>query len=488
MRSPAARQLTTCLLALVWLVVLPCLVLCPAGRAAAEPVRVFVVGNKQRVQDAISVATFRAKMFALVDASQRGPGLVQEGVDDVARHLAPHDPSAPALAVVHFPESVGLVAGLIGTRGAAAREATSATGAFAGLLSPYADPIAYYGGVWPELGAHPIRGLVVALTDVLYRAVYESFRDIAVAQRVWGSASFDAAPARRVDVTEDPALVERLRDPDEPGRTYAYVATSPLPRNFVFLFDPQGNLLVPDGDGGLLRAPAETGGELPGSAAKVYLTPIEQTLDKPGGGLSLASASVRDLDVLDTPVGAIGVVISRDAWMPDVNERFDLKGATLLLQSEAFSSWADDLTEWAPDVSKSGGYANLQNRGGFLYNVAPSLTGNLFDVTFDGQSAILVKRRSKAPAGARTPDNGPLGQLADRGFVRLAPWVVPDPPPPGSPTRTLAERRADLVSPGASLLPGSGVPCADSLAVGPCENGYRKAVIVADLDLPPSPS
>jgi hypothetical protein len=456
--------------------------------AAAEPVRVFLVGNKQRIQDATSVATFRAKMFALVDASQRGPGLVQDGVDDVASHLAPRDPSAPARAVVHFPESVGLIAGLIGTRGIAARDATSATGAFASLLGPYADPIAYYTGVYPELAAQPIRGLVVALTDVLYRSVYETFRDIAVEQRIWLSVSFDAAPARRVDAAEDADLVARLRDPDEPERTYAYVATSPLPRNFVFLFDPEGNLIVPDGDGGLLRAPAETGGELPGSSAKAYLTPIEQTLDKPGGGLSLASASVRDLDVLDTPVGAIGVVISKDAWMPDVNERFDLKGASFLLQSEAFSSWAYDLTEWAPDVFKVGGYANLQNRGGFLYNAAPCLTGNLFDTTFDGQSALLVKRRDKTTPGARTPDNAFIGQLADRGFVRVAPWIVPDPPAPGSPPQTLAARRAELVSFGANLLPGSGVACADSLAVGACENGYREAVIFADLDVPPSPA
>ena len=481
MRQRAARPRTACLLALV------ALLLALPPESASAPVRVFLVGNKQRVQDATSVATFRAKMFALVDASQRGPGLVQDGVDDVAQHLAPRDPDAPELAVVHFPESAGLIAGLIGTRGAAAREATSATGAFASLLGPYADPIAYYGGVWPELATQPIRGLVVALTDVLYRSVYETFRDLAVTYGVWVSVSFDAAPARRVDAADDPVLVARLRDPDEPERTYAYVATSPRPRNFVFLFDPQGDLIVPDGNGGVLRAPDETAGELPGSVAKAYLTPIEQTLDKPGGGLSLASASVRDLDVLDTPVGAIGVVISKDAWMPDVNERFDLKGATMLLQSEAFSSWAYDLAEWAPDVFKAGGYANLQNRGGFLYNLAPSLTGNLFDVTFDGQSAILVKRRSKGPAGAHAADDSFIGQLADRGFVRVAPWIVSDPPPGASP-QTLAERRATLASYGARLLPGSGVPCADSLAVGACENGYREAVIFADLDVPSSPA
>src|SRR5262249_11001877 len=93
--------------------------LVPAGSARAQGVRVFVVGHKQRVQDATSVASFRAKMFALVDAQQRAPDLVQAGADDVASHLAPRDPAAPALAVVHFPESTGLIAGLIGSRGAA---------------------------------------------------------------------------------------------------------------------------------------------------------------------------------------------------------------------------------------------------------------------------------------------------------------------------------------------------------------------------------
>ena len=469
-----------------FLIIFFCVLAC-APIASAERVRVFLVGNKQRLDDALTVATFRAKMFALVDASRRAPGTVQQGVDDVASHLAPRDPDAPVVAVVHFPESVGLIAGLIGTRGATARQATSATGAFASLLGPYADVITHYDGEFPELAAQPIRGLVVALTDVLYRAVYETFRDIAVEYGIYVSVSFDGAPARRVDASEDAALVALLRDPDEPARDYAYVATSALPRNFVFLFDPQGQLLVPDGNGGLLHAPRDTAGALPGSSAKAYLTPIEQTLDKPGGGLSLASGSVRDLDVLDTPVGALGVVISKDAWMPDVNERFDLKGASFLLQSEAFSSWAYDVSEWAPDVFKEGGYANLQIRGGFLYNAAPSMTGNLFDVTFDGQSALLEKRRDKTPAGPRTPDNAFIGQLADRGFVRVAPWIVADPPPAVSPPLRLDERRLELAEAGVNLLPGSGVPCPDSLAVGSCDDGYREAVIHADLDIPPGP-
>ena len=41
--------------------------------------------------------------------------------------------------------------------------ALSATGAFASLLGPYAPQIEHYTRTYPELAAHPIRGLVVAL-------------------------------------------------------------------------------------------------------------------------------------------------------------------------------------------------------------------------------------------------------------------------------------------------------------------------------------
>ena len=138
-RGGSARARTPLPILLVALVLVA---LARPGEGDAEPVRVFAVGHKQRLSDVESVASFRARMFALVDRAARGPGLVQDGVDDVASHVRPRDPAAPRLAVVHFPEDTGLTAGLIGSRGAAARAATSSTAAFASLLVPYADPIA----------------------------------------------------------------------------------------------------------------------------------------------------------------------------------------------------------------------------------------------------------------------------------------------------------------------------------------------------------
>src|SRR5581483_4129874 len=119
---------------------------------------------------------------------------------------------------------------------------------------------------------------------------------------------------------------------------------------------------------------------------------------------------------------------------------------------------------------------NLQKHPAFLVNVDASMTGNLFDVTFDGQSAIIGRRRGRA---TRTPW---IGQNPDAGFLAVAPWIAPDP----GMALSLAARRALLATDGAKLLPGSGVPCGGSLVVGACENGYREAIVHADVEIEPT--
>src|SRR5439155_311278 len=123
---------------------------------------------------------------------------------------------------------------------------------------------------------------------------------------------------------------------------------------------------------------------------------------------------------------------------------------------------------------------------GFLVNVNASLTGNLFEITFDGQSAILG-RKGKASPGPLGPQNAWIGQNPDTGFRVIAAWIEPD-PGIASPALTLAERRMLLAADGAKLLPGSGVPCGGSLIVGACENGYREAVVWTDVTLPDGPT
>src|SRR5262245_64611782 len=139
-------------------------VLACARVAAAEPVRIFAVGHRVQLADAVSYDTFRSKLGALLDAAHPArAAAVQAGAGDVASHLRPVDPAAPDRALVVLPEDTGLVAVLIGSRGAAARAQTSATGAIVTLLGTYGPQFTHYASAFPD--NPPIRNLVLATTD-----------------------------------------------------------------------------------------------------------------------------------------------------------------------------------------------------------------------------------------------------------------------------------------------------------------------------------
>jgi predicted amidohydrolase len=446
--------------------------------ASADTVRVFAVGHRLRISDVVTYQSYRDKMFAMFDTAFPGrSGLVQAGVDDVASHIQPADPLAPAFVLVNFPEDAGLAAAFIGTRGAGARTSVASTQAFLSLFSTYAQQRSFYRQLY-ELDAGNIVPLIVmSVTDTVYRAFYETFRDIAVTYGVYVTAGANLPPARVVHQLDDPALYNTLIDPDEAGtRDYVYFATSPVVVNTTFLFQPDGQIFIQNDDGTVTSAPGGTGGEIRGSQDKVYLTPIELTL------LKLFDGPIDGLRVLDTPLGRLGIVISKDAWMIDVNDRLAARHAHLLIQSEAFSSWAFQDEPWDPDIFKQGGFNNLQKHPSFLYNVAPSMTGNLLDITFDGQSSILG-RKQKVDPGALSTDNAWVGQNPDTGFLAIAPWIRDDPGIADA-GLSLADRRAALAADGVALRPGSGIACPDPLTPGACENGYREAVVFADVEMP----
>lgn len=448
----------------------PFLLLLITAPAVAGPVRVFVVNPHIRLPETYD--DYRDQMFALVDAAHpRRAELVQAGLPDIAAQLRPRDPSAPADALIVFPEDVGLAAGLIGQRGATARRITADNGgstvAFVALTVAYRPLVQYYDARYPNRPG--LAALFLASTDTYYRAFYETFRDIARTYGVHVAASVNIAAARRVEAADDPELVARLRDPEEPDRTYAYEAVEGRPLNTLFVFAPDGAVLIADGRGGTLRSPDDTSGVLRGSFDKVYLTEVEQD------PLGLSFAAVRDLEVLDTPVGRLASVTSKDAWMIDVNDRYDAKRPQVILQPEAFDQWAFTTDFWAPDGFKAGGFAQVQRNPSFLFNVTPCLLGNLFDVTFDGQGAVIGKRHKAEPSAGLAW----IGQQPDAGLLAVAPWIADD---PGGPD--LAARRDALVALGLPLLPSSDVVCAPPLGPGSCENGYRESILRVDLDLP----
>ncbi len=105
----------------------------------------------------------------------------------------------------------------------------------------------------------------------------------------------------------------------------------------------------------------------------------------------------------------------------------------------------------------------------FTYAVNPFMVGNLSDIPFDGQSAIL--QRGRHGPGCHYVGNARFIPSQDRStfradagakpqFLALAPWVVPD----GS--------RAGLR------------PVADSLAAGTGSHHYVQTAVIADLPFP----
>src|SRR5215510_5184254 len=126
-----------------------CGVLFFAAPAAARTVRVFVINPRVELRYAETYLNYRAKMLALVDARHpRRAELVQPGLLDIASHLPREDPSAPDDTLLVFPEDVGLVTGLIGSRGATARAATLEDGgaarAFIDLMNSYQPQADFY--------------------------------------------------------------------------------------------------------------------------------------------------------------------------------------------------------------------------------------------------------------------------------------------------------------------------------------------------------
>jgi predicted amidohydrolase len=452
------------------------LALAPAA-ACAKRVRVFAAGPKFDVAWVESREAFRAKMLALVDATKRGTGAsaVQTGAGDAAsRLLGPADRARPADTardLIAFPEDVGLMAAFTGERGLGARSAVDLTTSILGLIATYSPVNAYYLAQFPELASRPFpptRLLATALTDTFARVAVETFAELADTYDVWLEAGVNMAQDWRVvcvskaampklpggvgcDV-EDPARVALLRTPEELTRTYAYEATTPKPSNMALVFDPDGRLVS--------------------KQVKTYITPVELP-----GQLDLVPGAVSaGLSALRTPVGVLGFVTSKDAWMPDVLRRLDLGGVEILVQPEFFVNDTVRTTgPWAPDNIKGAGYSAVLRHPSIEAMVLPQLVGNVFDFSADSQQAIVVKPRSvrRPPLGAM------VGQPASPGFAVVAPWVVGDPLAAEEP---YAARRERLGKAGEALLP-AGPACPDASKPGPCRNGQVEGVIFADVQV-----
>ena len=417
--------------------------------------------------------TYHDKMFALADKRLRGPGtpLVQRGADDMASHLSGRD-------LVVWPEDTGLFAALTGKRAAPARASGSFTAAIVSLIGAYGPQNSYYAQKFPDAANRslPVRLTELSLTDTFARTAVETFSEMAARYHVhlevgatmaqswqvvcndieaFNRASPPRLPGGVLCQEQSPQKVLALRDPNESARDYAYEATSGKVSNMALVFDPSGRLIS--------------------KQVKTYLTETELP-----GQLDLVPGEVTGgLSAVRTPVGTLGFVTSKDAWMPDVLAKLDEAHVDLLVQPEFFTNdLVSDHGMWAPDTLKAAGYNDLLRMPSVRTMVLPEITGNVFDFSADSQSHFALRTdRGKPPRGHL------VGQPDAPGLV-ASPWVAPDPIRPHEP---YAARRKRLARAGAALAPGSGVACPDPAVAGPCENGHVEGVFRRDTQVDVKP-
>jgi predicted amidohydrolase len=380
------------------------------------PVRVFAIGLRPLPEEAETQESFAASIRTLVD-------------ERVAPHLASDRPN-----LLVFPENAGLMATLIGERGANGRLAESAFDALLSINSTYREAREYYVDHFDVALGFGTQ-LLMGPTDTLHRSLELSFASLAAEHGVWVAVTYDVASAERVD---DASLLPILADEGDRDRAYVHRAAEARVPNQTLLYAPDGTLHS--------------------SHEKEYLVPDEETL------LGLSYGRLGNLGRARLPFGELGVVISKDAWMPDVLDRLALSGVNLLIQPEAFSGWTiphgqDEV--FSPDVVNEGGYAAVMKHAEFVANVLSCLSVNFFDMVFDCQNAVWVD-----PHLAPRLDSF-VGQDPMPGFGVVAPWAIDD---PGE--GTLEERRAVLEAEGYELLPG-----------GERENEYAHDAVYFDLDL-----
>lgn len=421
--------------------------------AAAPSLRFVVFGYKHLAADAASYSAYRDHLMRLVGDAD--PGFA----------------TGTAEKVFVFPEDSALYAMFMGARGLPFRAlepvVSNSVVAIAGLFVLYQPQAAYYRVRFPRQNLSEARLGMLALTDTLYRSFFETFREIAITHHAWVVSAANVAPAR---ITTNPVVAALLADPEARTKSCgdvqppcAYEATSENVYNQAFVFAPDGRLVFNDLD-------AAREGELDGAVKKTYLVPIEEgPLEQGVIGLDLAYGSLRQVRPVRIAGLPMGIVISKPAWMVDELDRLELYDSQLLLQPEAFSSWGTPVEDWSPDVLKQSGWTQVQKRASMRASLLPALTGNFFDLVFDGQSHIAAKARAKEPDTGRY-----VGQPDDVGWSEVTEWVAGDGPGEECGAGDLFERRTCLATVGAALAPGSG---------DPRENRYVESWVSATLDL-----
>lgn len=383
-------------------------------------VRVFVVGHSFSLDDARSLEHFEASF--------------REDMRRIAPCLSTVRPN-----LVVFPEDSGLVAWFAGRQALLARGGSNSSLAFNAMYAGYFRQTDEYRRRFPGISA--ARALTLALGDVAWRAMDRTFGGIASR---YGIYVITSANLPYVERRTDEASVDLFRDPDAPEGEPAYVATRGDCFNSALLYGPSGELMS--------------------RIDKVFLTDTEED------SLDLSNGSLETLGVFELPFARIGAAISRDAFYAPFLQRLEDLGVDFVVQPEAWSGWTleQEAGDWLPDVILASGWSHTQKYRGFRHNATPMLTGNLFELTFDGQTWITQK------ATPEQPERAFVGSRPLRGWLDIGPWTFPD-PRETAPTSSLQERQKRLRELGLRLEAGSGHEL---------EGKYARSLIAADLRFP----
>lgn len=433
--------------------------------------RVFAIGYHLDLDHAATYATWRTAMRCLVEEMV----------------LPYRKPGVPTLVV--FPEDIGLPTVGIGARGTTvraqahtpARAISDAVplgmgGALLQLNAAYAPQIAAYQARFGPVD--PRKQALLGATDTFVRAFSRTFSEIA---RDYGLYVVAGNNQARYRVSHDPAEVALFADPAVQPTDTAYVAVDARVPNTTFLWGPSE--VDPD-------AP-EFERNLLFRNEKVPLTALERDLLGLDEGPATGPAALANAAGAEVAGFRLGFATSLPAFQygypfgqrpagfqpcADLRRSYaacqDHLGVDVMIQADANPGrWATGLQQggWQPLEWMSSTWRAVADPSvGFRYNVTPMMTGNLFELVFDGQSAITgrgVDNGTHRYVGNATAGPGDPAEYAvyagdKREFLALSPWAAPDGP------------RDALSAAAAALAAGSGAAT---------ENHYVESVIFADL-------
>jgi hypothetical protein len=353
--------------------------------------------------------------------------------------------------LVVFDEDIGLETLAIGPRGAAARALLRSgdpackgqtlcptLGTLGALNSGYGTALNYLQARFPQLSREAGQAFVAA-TDEFVRVFMATMAQAARRYGVYVIASNSQAPFR---VDRSPAAIAALADPGGPHVDSVYAPTQGVAYDQTFVWSPrvlhrgapapEANLLAVNRKVPLTSFELQLGfapGPSSGPAARANLRPV--TIPGTGARLGLATS---------LPAFAYGTA-SRAHACDNVALTYmrclDRLGANVLIQADANDGqWTgtDGHELWQPLSWMGSAYRAVTDPTvGFAYAVNPFMVGNLADIPFDGQSAILERGRrgsgcnyvgnSVAVAGDDVAKFRPYAG-AKPDFLALAPWVA----------------------------------------------------------------